>query len=125
MPVLTHHSHNIERGGGDLEADMWGSIPCAISLLLNLLLAAKDTRVCIKPLSSQSNSGTSDSNYRYINSDDRFEAHQPCTCQRRTADTSEDGMGEGKGSFLSPFSLSFFFLATSLSAVQFTGIGKT
>lgn len=51
----------------------------AASHLLNFSLAAKDTHVCIKLLSSQSNSGTSDSNYRYITGADKSGARQPGT----------------------------------------------
>lgn len=63
------------------------SILPAASRLLNFSLAAKDTHVCIKLLSSQSNSGTSDSNYRYITGADKSGARQPGTCRRRAADT--------------------------------------
>lgn len=64
-----------------------GSALPAASHLLNLSLADKDTHVCIKRLSSQSNSGTSDSNYRYITGADKSGARQPSTCQRSAADT--------------------------------------
>lgn len=63
-----------------------GSALPAASHLLNLSLAAKDAHVCIKLLSSQSNSGTSDSNYRYITGADKSGARQPGTCQRSAAD---------------------------------------
>lgn len=64
--------------------------------LLKRSLAAKDTHVCIKLLGSQSNSGTSDSNYRCITGADKSAARQPGTCQCSTADAVR-GAERGEG----------------------------
>ena len=82
-PLLAHPSQKLVPGrGGErpwaaVPREGWGgsALPAA-SRLLNLSLAAKDTHVCIKLLSSQSNSGTSDSNYRYITGTDKSGARQ-------------------------------------------------
>lgn len=64
--------------------------------LLKRSLAAKDTHVCIKLLGSQSNSGTSDSNYRCITGADKSAARQPGTCQCSAADAVR-GAERGEG----------------------------
>lgn len=69
--------------------------------LLKRSLAAKDTHVCIKLLGSQSNSGTSDSNYRCITGADKSAARQPGTCQCSAADAVR-GAERGEGLRLLP-----------------------
>lgn len=87
--------------GGDPRGPGSGPPAAAAPRLLKRSLATKDTHVCIKLLGSQSNSGTSDSNYRCITGADKSAARQPGTCQCSAADAAW-GAEQGEGLRLLP-----------------------